>query len=201
MLSQLRPAIVIVLILTLVTGLVYPLAMTGVAGLLFPRAAAGSLIVRDGVTIGSELIGQDFSSDRYFHGRPSATTTADPNDSTKTTPAPYNAASSSGSNLGPTNAALIDRVKNDVAAWKAKNPDAAVPIDLVTASASGLDPEISPEAALFQIGSVAKARRLPEDRLRALVEAQTRGRLLGFLGEPRVNVLELNLALDGLSPS
>ena len=196
MLREIRPAIVVLLALTLITGLVYPLAMTGVAGLIFPRQAQGSLIERDGKVVGSELIGQLFTSDKYFHGRPSSTTAPDPKDATKTIPAPYNAANSGGSNLGPSNKALIDRVQGDIEALKNENPAAAVPADLVTTSASGLDPHISPEAALFQVPRIAKARNLPEDRIRQLVEDNAEGRFLGLLGEPRVNVLLLNLALD-----
>ena len=196
MLKEIRPAIVFVVALTLITGLVYPLAMTGIAGVIFPYQAQGSLIERDGKVIGSALIGQEFTGDKYFHGRPSATTAPDPNDSTKTVPAPYNAANSGGSNLGPTNKALIDRVKGDVDKLKQENPSAPVPIDLVTTSGSGLDPDISPEAALFQVPRVAKARNMPEDRVRQLVNEHIEGRTLGFLGEPRVNVLALNLALD-----
>ena len=185
--------------LTLVTGLVYPLAMTGIAQVLFPRQAQGSLIERNGVVVGSELIGQVFESDKYFHGRPSATTAPDPNDSTKTVPAPYNAANSGGSNLGPSNKALVDRVQGDIDKLKQENPSASVPADLVTTSASGLDPHISPEAALFQVPRIAKARNLPEDRIRQLVADHTEGLFLGLLGEPRVNVLLLNLALDQLA--
>jgi potassium-transporting ATPase KdpC subunit len=196
MLREIRPAIVLVIVLTLITGLVYPLAMTGIAGVIFPYQAQGSLIERDGKVVGSALIGQVFADDRYFHGRPSATNTPDPKDPSKTVDAPYNAANSGGSNLGPTNKALIDRVKGDVDKLKAENPNAAVPIDLVTTSASGLDPDISPEAALFQVPRVAKARNMPESRVRALVDEHTEGRTLGLLGEPRVNVLKLNLALD-----
>jgi potassium-transporting ATPase KdpC subunit len=199
MLREIRPAIVILVALTLITGLAYPLAMTGIAGLIFPRQAQGSLIERDGKVVGSELIGQVFTSDKYFHGRPSATTAPDPKDATKSVPAPYNAANSGGSNLGPSNKALIDRVQGDIDALKKENPSASVPADLVTTSASGLDPHISPEAALFQVPRVAKARNLPEDRLRQLVEDNTEGRFLGLLGEPRVNVLLLNLALDRIS--
>ncbi len=196
MLREIRPAIFILLALTLITGLIYPLAMTGIAGLLFPAQAEGSLIERNGQVIGSALLGQEFKEDKYFHGRPSATTAADPNDATKTVPAPYNAANSSGSNLGPTSKALADRVKEDVEKLKAENPSQAVPVDLVTTSASGLDPDISPEAALFQVPRVSKARNLPEEKVRALVTQNTQGRFLGLLGEPRVNVLALNLALD-----
>jgi potassium-transporting ATPase KdpC subunit len=196
MLKEIRPAIILLLALTLITGLAYPLAMTGIAEAIFPIQAQGSIIERDGKVVGSALIGQEFTGEQYFHGRPSATTAPDPKDSTKTVPAPYNAANSSGSNLGPTSKALIDRVKGDVDKLKAENPSAAVPIDLVTSSASGLDPDISPESALFQVPRVAKARKMSEDRVRELVNAQTEGRLAGLLGEPRVNVLALNLALD-----
>ncbi len=198
MLKELRPAIVVLVLLTLITGLVYPLGMTGIAGALFPKQAQGSLIEKDGKVIGSALIGQAFESDKYFHGRPSATTGPDPKDATKTVSAPYNASNSMGSNLGPTSKALADRLKEDVDKLKAKNPNAAVPVDLVTASGSGLDPDVSPAAALFQVPRVAKARGLPDQNVRALVEAQTEGRTLGLLGEPRVNVLKLNLALDAL---
>ena len=196
MLAQARPALVLVTVLTLLTGLAYPLAMTGIAALVFPTQAAGSLVTRDRQVVGSALIGQSFASPRYFHGRPSATTMADPADATKTVPAPYNAANSSGSNLGPTNPALTDRVKADLETLRAENPGATVPGDLVTTSGSGLDPDISPEAARFQVPRVAKARGLSEDAVRALVDAEATGRLLGLLGEPRVNVLALNLALD-----
>jgi K+-transporting ATPase ATPase C chain len=182
--------------LTLITGLAYPLAITAVAGAIFPKQAEGSLIEKDGKVVGSALIGQEFKSDKYFHGRPSATVAPDPNDSTKTVPAPYNAANSGGSNLGPTSKALNDRVKEDVEKLKAENPSMPVPVDLVTTSASGLDPDISPEGALFQVPRVAKARSLPEDKVRQLVTDNTQGRLGGLLGEPRVNVLALNLALD-----
>jgi K+-transporting ATPase ATPase C chain len=199
MLREIRPAIVVLLALTLITGLVYPLAMTGIAEVIFPRQAEGSLIGMNGKIVGSELIGQDFSSDKYFHGRPSATTAPDPSDPAKTVSAPYNAANSGGSNLGPSNMALIDRVQGDIDKLKAENPSAPVPADLITTSASGLDPHISPEAALFQVPRIAKARNLPEDRIRQLVSDRTEDRLLGFLGEPRVNVLLLNLALDHLA--
>jgi potassium-transporting ATPase KdpC subunit len=196
MLKEIRPAIVLLVALTLITGLAYPLAITGIAGVLFPHQAQGSLIERDGMVVGSELIGQVFTDDKYFHGRPSATNMPDPNDSTKNVDAPYNAANSGGSNLGPTSKALADRLQGDVDKLKAENPAAPVPVDLVTTSASGLDPDISPAAALFQVPRVAKARNLSEDRVRELIQSQTEGRFLGLLGEPRVNVLALNLALD-----
>jgi K+-transporting ATPase ATPase C chain len=199
MLREIRPAIVVLIALTLITGLAYPLAMTGIAEVIFPYQAQGSMIERNGAVIGSALIGQQFTSDKYFHGRPSATTATDPNDSTKTVPAPYNAANSGGSNLGPSNKALVDRVKGDLDALKKENPSATVPVDLVTTSASGLDPDISPDAALFQVPRIAKTRNLPEDRVRQLVADHTEGRLFGLLGEPRVNVLRLNLALDQLA--
>jgi K+-transporting ATPase ATPase C chain len=199
MLREIRPAIILLVALTVITGLAYPLAITAVAGMIFPKQAQGGLIERDGKVVGSALIGQEFKEDKYFHGRPSATTAPDPNDSTKTVPAPYNAANSGGSNLGPTSKALADRVKEDVDKLKAENPSQPVPVDLVTTSASGLDPDISPEGALFQVPRVAKARNLPEGRVRQLVADNTRGRLGGLLGEPRVNVLALNLALDSLS--
>jgi len=198
MLKEIRPAIILVIALTLITGLAYPLVMTGIAGVIFPYQAQGSLIEKDGKVIGSALIGQVFADDKYFHGRPSATNTPDPKDATKTVDAPYNAINSMGSNLGPTSKALVDRVKADVETLKKENPSAAVPVDLVTTSGSGLDPDISPASAFFQVPRVAKARSLPEARVRALVEGQVEGRTLGLLGEPRVNVLKLNLALDGL---
>jgi potassium-transporting ATPase KdpC subunit len=201
MLKQIRPAIVMIVAMTVITGLVYPLAITGIAGVAFPYRANGSLIVRDGKVIGSELIGQNFTAEKYFHGRPSATTDTDPNDATKTVPAPYNAANSSGSNLGPTSKALLDRVKEDTDKLTAENPATPVPVDLVTTSASGLDPDITPASALFQVTRVAKARNLPEERVRQLVEDNTAGRLLGIIGEPHVSVLKLNMALDGLGGS
>ena len=197
MLQHIRPAVLMTVVMTVLTGLIYPLAMTGVAQLLFPYQAAGSLIERDGKVIGSALIGQTFTADKYFHGRPSATTDTDPNDATKTVPAPYNAANSSGSNLGPTSKALIDRVKEDVG--KLGLPAGApVPVDLVTTSGSGLDPDITPAAAEVQVARVAEARHLPPAEVERLVAAATKGRTLGILGEPHVNVLKLNLALDAL---
>ena len=200
MLKELRPALVLLVALTAVTGLAYPLAMTGLAGLIFPDQAQGSLIVdKDGKTVGSALIGQNFTEARYFHGRPSATTEPDPKDPAKTVPTPYAADSSGASNLGPTNKALIDRVQGDMDKLKAENPDGPVPADLVTTSASGLDPDISPEAAMFQVPRVAKARNLPADRVRDLVEQHVDGRALGVFGEPRVNVLALDMALDTLA--
>jgi potassium-transporting ATPase KdpC subunit len=195
MLRLLRTSLVILLLMTLLTGIAYPLAMTGLARLVLPDQAKGSLLTRDGKVVGSSLIGQNFTSDRYFHGRPSATTDADPNDASKTVPAPYNAASSSGSNLAPTSKALVDRVKEDVAKLGG-SPSAPVPADLVTTSASGLDPDISPASASLQIARVAKARGLPETEVRRLVAQHTEGRMFGVLGEARVNVLQLNLALD-----
>ena len=196
MLQEIRPAIVFVVALTIITGLFYPFVMTGIAGVIFPYQAQGSLVERDGKVVGSALIGQEFTGDGYFHGRPSATVAPDPNDASKTVPAPYNAANSGGSNLGPTNKALIERVQGDVDKLKQENPSAPVPIDLVTTTGSGLDPDISPAAALFQVARVAKARNMPEDRVRQLVDEHVEGRTFGLLGEPRVNVLTLNLALD-----
>ena len=200
MLKEIRPAIIILVLLTLITGLAYPLAMTAIAGVIFPKQAQGSLVEQDGKVVGSALIGQEFTDDKYFHGRPSATTAPDPADSTKTVPAPYNAANSGGSNLGPTSKALADRVKEDVDKLRAENPSMPVPIDLVTTTASGLDPDVSPEGALFQVPRIAKARNLPESAVRKLVDDHVEGRLAGLLGEPRVNVLALNLALDRAAP-
>src|ERR1700710_3198845 len=196
MLRELRPAILILVLLTLITGLAYPLAMTAIAGVIFPKQAQGSLIEKDGKVVGSSLIGQEFKDEKDFHGRPSATSAPDPADSTKTVSAPYNAANSGGSNLGPTSKALNDRIKEDVDKLKAENPSAAVPIDLVTTSGSGLDPDISPEAALFQRPRGAKARNVSEKTVRDLVAGQIVDRTLGFIGEPHINVLKLNLALD-----
>ncbi|HEY9347594.1 MAG TPA: potassium-transporting ATPase subunit KdpC [Inquilinus sp.] len=199
MLNQIRPALVMIVLLTILTGIVYPYAMTGITQGLLPGQANGSLITRaDGTVIGSSLIGQNFTSEKYFHGRISATSGTDPNDPTQSVAQPYNAANSAGSNLGPTSQALSDRVKGDVDALAAqgiKNP----PADMVTSSASGLDPDISPANAELQIARVAAARNLPADKVRQLVQAATSGRLLGLIGEPRVNVLQLNMALDGLT--
>lgn len=196
MLKEIRPAIVLLVALTLITGVIYPFAMTGIARVIFPIQSQGSLVEENGRIVGSALIGQQFQSDRYFHGRPSATVAPDPNDPTKTVPAPYNAANSGGSNLGPTNKSLIERVQGDMDRLQQENPSAEVPIDLVTTSGSGLDPHISPEAALFQVPRVAKTRNMSEDSVRRLVDEHVEGRTLGILGEPRVNVLALNLALD-----
>jgi len=198
MMRQIRPAIMMIIVMTVITGLIYPLGMTGLAQILFPYQANGSLIEKDGKVIGSGLIGQNFTDDKYFHGRPSATTDTDPNDPTKTVPAPYNSGNSGGSNLGPTSQALVDRVKEDAEKLKAENPSTPIPVDLVTTSASGLDPDITPAAADFQVPRVAKARNLSEDKVRTLVADMTQDRFLGVLGERRVNVLKLNLALDQL---
>lgn len=191
MLRHFRASIATLLSMTILLGLLYPLAMVGLTGAIFPGQANGSLIVHDGKVVGSSLIGQNFTGEGYFHGRPSATLDADPADATKTVSAPYNAANSSGSNLGPTSKALIDRVKED-----ADKLGKGVPVDLVTASGSGLDPHISPAAAAWQVARIAKARNVPESDVQRLVKQHTEGRMYGLLGEPRVNVLQLNLALD-----
>jgi K+-transporting ATPase ATPase C chain len=198
MLKEIRPAIVLLVALALITGLIYPLALTAIAGAVFPHQAQGSLIEQNGKVIGSALIGQVFSDNKYFHGRPSATMAPDPKDPSKTVDAPYNAANSGGSNMGPTSKALAERLKGDVGRLQKENPSQTVPIDLVTTSGSGLDPDISPEAARFQALRIAKARGLPESRVQALVDNQIEGRTFGLLGEPRINVLKLNLALDKL---
>jgi K+-transporting ATPase ATPase C chain len=197
--KELRPAIVLIVAFTLITGVAYPFAMTGIASVAFPHQAAGSLIERDGKVVGSSLIGQQFVDDKYFHGRVSATVGPDPKDPAKTVDVPYNAANSSGSNLGPTSKALVERVTADVEKLKKENPAAQVPTDLVTASGSGLDPHITPDGALFQVPRVAKARNMSEDRVRQLVQNHVEGRVLGIFGEPRVNVLLLNLAIDRLT--
>ncbi|MGQ0585083.1 MAG: K(+)-transporting ATPase subunit C [Reyranella sp.] len=198
MLRHIRASLVILLSMTVLLGLAYPLAMTGLSRALFPYQASGSLFESNGKIVGSTLIGQNFTSDRYFHGRPSATVDADPNDATKTVPSPYNAANSAGSNLGPTSKALVERVQEEVAKLGGA-ADRPVPVDLVTTSGSGLDPHISPAAAAWQVAAVAKARGLPEAEVQKLVAQHTEGRMFGVLGEPRVNVLALNLALDALA--
>jgi K+-transporting ATPase ATPase C chain len=201
MLKQIRPAITMIIGLTLITGLAYPLAMTEIAQYLFPHQANGSLIERNGKVIGSELIGQKFAYARYFHGRPSATADTDPADSSKTVPAPYNASNSAGSNAGPTSKALIDRVTEEAKKLKTENPSAPVPADLVTTSASGLDPDITPAAAYFQVPRVAQARGLPVDRVNQLVSKNVQEPFLGLIGERRVNVLTLNMSLDASHPA
>ncbi|ALK09600.1 potassium-transporting ATPase subunit KdpC [Blastochloris viridis] len=193
MFAILRPAVVLTVLLSALLGLLYPLTVTGLAQALFPAAANGSLVLRDDQVVGSSLIGQAFAADRYFHSRPSATSGADPADPAKTVEAPYNAANSSGSNLGPTSSSLIEAIKARAAAFE----DGRAPADLVTASASGLDPHISPAAAWVQVPRVASARGIPEQEIAAVVSRSIEGRTLGIIGEPRVNVLKLNLALDG----
>jgi potassium-transporting ATPase KdpC subunit len=196
--KHIRPAITMLVVMTVITGLIYPLAMTGIAQAIFPFQANGSLVKQNGKVIGSDLIGQNFTSDKYFHGRPSATTEPDPKDPSKTISVPYAADNSAGSNLGPTSRALVDRVKSDAATLAKQNPGVSIPVDLVTTSASGLDPDITPAGALFQVPRVAKARSLPESTVRQLVEDHISRRFLGIIGEPHVNVLKLNLALDAV---
>jgi K+-transporting ATPase ATPase C chain len=198
MFQHLRPALVLIALFTILTGVVYPYAITGIAMVIVPERAGGSMITSKDTVIGSMLIGQNFTSDKYFHGRPSATNTPDPKDPSKNIDAPYNAANSGASNYGATAQALSDRVKADVETMRKDGVTGPIPADALTTSASGLDPDISPAFAALQVARVAKARNLPEDRVRALVASQTSGRFLGFIGEPRVNVLELNLALDAL---
>jgi K+-transporting ATPase ATPase C chain len=204
MLSQIRPAIVMLVLFSVLTGLVYPFAVWAIAQVVAPSQANGSLITLKDKVVGSSLIGQNFASDKYFHARPSSTQTQDPqhpDDPTKTIDAPYNAANSTGSNFGSTSQKLIDRVKADVEAKRAAGVTGPIPADAVTTSASGLDPDISPEYALAQVAAVAKARNLPADKVRDLVQAHIDGRAFRIFGEPRVNVLLLNIALDGLSSS
>jgi K+-transporting ATPase ATPase C chain len=198
MLKQIRPALVLLVLFTLLTGLAYPLGMTGLGQLLFPYQANGSLVTKNGTVVGSALIGQNFASAKYFHGRLSATSEPDPKDATKSISVPYAADNSSASNLGPTSKALVARVKTDAATLHAENPSVPVPVDLVTSSASGLDPDITPAAAFFQVPRVAKARGLDEAAVRQLVEHHVEGRLMGLIGEPHVNVLRLNMDLDAL---
>jgi potassium-transporting ATPase KdpC subunit len=200
MLQHVRPALVMILGFTFITGFAYPLAIMAIAQIMMPEAANGSLVVKDKKVIGSTLVGQAFHGEGYFRPRPSATTDTDPNDPSKTIDAPYNGAASVGSNLGPITQKLVDRVKSDVKALRQQGVAGAIPVDAVTASGSGLDPHISPEYALLQVPGVARARGLPVEQIRALVLAQTEGRALGILGEPRVNALRLNLALDALKP-
>jgi potassium-transporting ATPase KdpC subunit len=198
MFAQLRPAVIFMLVFTVLTGALYPAIVTGIAQGLFPRQANGSLIERDGKVVGSALIGQNFASERYFHPRPSATSAPDPKDASKTIDAPYNASSSSGSNLGPINGKLVERLKTDTAALRTAGATGPLPADAVTTSASGLDPHISPETARLQVARVARERGLPEAKVRELVDNHVEGRSLDLIGEPRVNVLQLNLDLDQL---
>ena len=202
MLQHIRPAIVLIVVMTILTGVIYPYAIWAVGAVIFPDRANGSLVRRaDGTIVGSALIGQVFTSDKYFHGRPSATNTPDPKDPSKNIDAPYNAANSSGSNFGATSQSLVDRVKGDIEALRKSGINGPIPADAVTTSGSGLDPDISPDYAALQVPRVAKARNLPEDKIRAVLAKHTEGSFLGFIGEPRVNVLLLNLALDALPAS
>jgi K+-transporting ATPase ATPase C chain len=198
MFAQLRPAVIFMIVFTVLTGAAYPAIVTGIAQGLFPRQANGSLIERDGKVVGSALIGQDFASERYFHPRPSATSAPDPKDASKTIDAPYNASSSSGSNLGPINGKLVERLKTDTAALRTAGATGPLPADAVTTSASGLDPHVSPETARLQVARVARERGLPVAKVRELVDNHVEGRAFGLIGEPRVNVLQLNLDLDQL---
>jgi K+-transporting ATPase ATPase C chain len=198
MFAQIRPAVIFMIAFTVLTGVAYPAVVTYVAQVLFPSQANGSLIERDGKVVGSALIGQNFASERYFHPRPSATSAPDPKDASKTIDAPYNASSSSGSNLGPINGKLVERLKTDTAALRTAGATGPLPADAVTTSASGLDPHVSPETARLQVARVARARGLPEAKVRELVDNHVEGRSLGLIGEPRVNVLQLNLDLDQL---
>jgi K+-transporting ATPase ATPase C chain len=198
MFAQLRPAVIFMIVFTVLTGAAYPAIVTGIAQGLFPRQANGSLIERDGKVVGSALIGQDFASERYFHPRPSATSAPDPKDASKTIDAPYNAGSSSGSNLGPINGKLVERLKTDTAALRTAGATGPLPADAVTTSASGLDPHVSPETARLQVARVARERGLPVAKVRELVDHHVEGRAFGLIGEPRVNVLQLNLDLDQL---
>ena len=202
MLQHIRPAIVLIVVMTILTGVIYPYAIWAVGAVIFPDRANGSLVRRaDGTIVGSALIGQVFTSDKYFRGRPSATNTPDPKDPSKNIDAPYNAANSSGSNFGATSQSLVDRVKGDIEALRKSGINGPIPADAVTTSGSGLDPDISPEYAALQVPRVAKARNLPEDKVRAVLAEHIEGRFLGFIGEPRVNVLLLNLVLDALPAS
>ena len=202
MLQHIRPAIVLIVVMTILTGVIYPYAIWAVGAVIFPDRANGSLVRRaDGTIVGSALIGQVFTSDKYFRGRPSATNTPDPKDPSKNIDAPYNAANSSGSNFGATSQSLVDRVKGDIEALRKSGINGPIPADAVTTSGSGLDPDISPDYAALQVPRVAKARNLPEDKIRAVLAEHIEGRFLGFIGEPRVNVLLLNLVLDALPAS
>ncbi|WP_413989734.1 potassium-transporting ATPase subunit KdpC [Labrys okinawensis] len=199
MLTHIRPAIVMMALFTILLGGIYPYFITGIAQVAFPSAANGSLVSRYGTVIGSALIGQNFTSDKYFQGRPSATSGTDPNDATKTIAQPYNADNSTGSNLGPTSKPLVDRVTASIADLRKQGVTGDIPADAVTTSGSGLDPDITPADGAMQVARIAKARNLPEDQVKSVLDAQTSGRLFGVIGEPHVNVLALNLALDALT--